>query len=152
MEAQSERVHVAHNVFARFLAPTCMLGRCSATKISASELSLKFIKSALLVGRERLEWKMPPCLHATFSLCCSTPPPSSVLLLLLLPPPLDGSQKSHPRSTKGYKTLPPRNLPSQKSQSRQICCSFDPVELAQPALISLFLTAVRVELFFFFCN
>ncbi len=36
-------------VFAR-LAPICMLSRCLLTKISALELSWKFIKSALLVG------------------------------------------------------------------------------------------------------
>ncbi len=32
------------------LAPTCMLSRCSLAKISASEVSRKFIKSVLLVG------------------------------------------------------------------------------------------------------
>ena len=32
---------------------TCMLSRCLVTKVSASELSRKFIKSALLVGRVR---------------------------------------------------------------------------------------------------
>ncbi len=40
--------HCIH-VFAR-LAPICMLSRCLSTKISASELRRKFIKSALLVG------------------------------------------------------------------------------------------------------
>ena len=49
MEAQSEYVHVAHT-FWHVLAPTCMLSRCLSTKISASELRRKFIKSALLVG------------------------------------------------------------------------------------------------------
>ncbi len=51
MEAQSEDVRVAYTFFAR-LAPTCMPGWRLLTKISASELSRKFIKSAFLVGRE----------------------------------------------------------------------------------------------------
>ncbi len=37
------------HVFAR-LAPICMLSRCLSTKISAAELSRKFIQCALLVG------------------------------------------------------------------------------------------------------
>ena len=49
MEAQSEHARVAYTFFAR-LEPTCMLGRCLLTKLSASELRRKFIKSALLVG------------------------------------------------------------------------------------------------------
>ena len=49
MEAQSEHVRVAYTFFAR-LAPTCMLSRCLITKISASELRRKLIKSALSVG------------------------------------------------------------------------------------------------------
>ncbi len=50
MEAQSEYVHIAYAVFAR-LAPICsMLSRCLLNKVSASELSRKFIKSVLLVG------------------------------------------------------------------------------------------------------
>ena len=35
------------------LAPICVLGRCLLKKISASELSRKFIKSALLVGQQK---------------------------------------------------------------------------------------------------
>ncbi len=50
MEAQSEHVHVAHNVFrttgARFV---CSVGDYQQ-KISASELRRKLVKSALLVG------------------------------------------------------------------------------------------------------
>ncbi len=49
MEAQLENAHISYTFFAR-LAPSCMLSRCLFTKISASELSRKFIKSALLVG------------------------------------------------------------------------------------------------------
>ncbi len=43
-------MHTLHTRFLLVLAPICMLSRCSLTKISASELSRKFIKSALLVG------------------------------------------------------------------------------------------------------
>ena len=35
-------LHVAHACLRRRLEPTCMLGRCLLTKISASELSRKF--------------------------------------------------------------------------------------------------------------
>ncbi len=42
----TRRVHV----FIARLAPTCVLGRCLVKKISASELSRNFVKSALLVG------------------------------------------------------------------------------------------------------
>ncbi len=49
MKAQSEYVRVAYTFIAR-LAPTCMLSRCFVNKISASELSQKFIKSVLLAG------------------------------------------------------------------------------------------------------
>ena len=38
------------HVFCTFWQRICMLSRCSVTKISASELRRKFIKSALLVG------------------------------------------------------------------------------------------------------
>ncbi len=48
MEAQSEHVHIKCT-FLRILAPIRMLSRCLVTKISASELSRKFIKSALLL-------------------------------------------------------------------------------------------------------
>ncbi len=36
MEAQSEHVHVAHTLFKHVFAPTCILGRCLATKISGT--------------------------------------------------------------------------------------------------------------------
>ena len=49
MEAQSEYVHIA-NTFLHVWAPICMLSRCLLIKISASELTRKFIKVALLVG------------------------------------------------------------------------------------------------------
>ena len=49
MEAQLEYVRVAYMFFAS-LAQIRMLSRCFLTKISASELSRKLIKSALLVG------------------------------------------------------------------------------------------------------
>ncbi len=51
MEAQLEYipVHIANTFFARS-APICKLSWCLLTKISASELSKKFNKSALLVG------------------------------------------------------------------------------------------------------
>ncbi len=53
MEAQLEyvRTHCMH-VFAR-LALICVLSRVLTNKISASELSRKFIKGALLVGQEK---------------------------------------------------------------------------------------------------
>ncbi len=41
MEAQSEYAHVAYT-FLHVWAPICMLSRCLATKISASELRRKF--------------------------------------------------------------------------------------------------------------
>ena len=46
-------VHVAY-MFSHVWAPTRMLSRCLLTRVSASELSRKLIKSALLVGWERL--------------------------------------------------------------------------------------------------
>ncbi len=49
VEAQSEHVTRCVHVLA-CSAPTCMLSQCLATKMSASELSGKFVKSALLVG------------------------------------------------------------------------------------------------------
>ena len=49
MEAQSEYVHVACT-FLHVWPPICMLGRCLVTTISASDLSRKFVKCALLVG------------------------------------------------------------------------------------------------------
>ena len=49
MEAQSEHAHIAYT-FLHVWAPICMLSRCLVTKISASELRRKSIKSALLVG------------------------------------------------------------------------------------------------------
>ena len=54
VEAQSEHAHVAPT-FSHVWAPTCMLSRCLVTqkKDSASELSRKFIKGALLVGYVR---------------------------------------------------------------------------------------------------
>ena len=48
-EARLEHVHVAHTCFSHVSAPTCTLGRCLAAKISASELSRKIVKSALLL-------------------------------------------------------------------------------------------------------
>ncbi len=48
-EAQSEYIHVARTSL-HVWAPICMLGRCFISKISASDLSRKSIKSALLVG------------------------------------------------------------------------------------------------------
>ncbi len=43
--------HALHaRFFTRFGHRFCMLGRCLSTKISASELRRKFIRSALLVG------------------------------------------------------------------------------------------------------
>ena len=53
MEVQLKYTHIAYLFFAR-LAPICMLSRVPIIKISASELSRKFIKSALLVGDERM--------------------------------------------------------------------------------------------------
>ena len=53
MEAQLEHVRVAYTFYAG-LAPTCMLQSVIGNKISASELSRKFIKSALLVGMLQL--------------------------------------------------------------------------------------------------
>ncbi len=50
MESQLEYVHVAYMIL-HVWHPICMLSRCLLTKISASELSRKFIKSALLVGQ-----------------------------------------------------------------------------------------------------
>ena len=52
MEAQLEYLHIAYtfsHVWHRF----CMLSRCLLTFFSASELSRKFIRSALLVGPEQ---------------------------------------------------------------------------------------------------
>ncbi len=50
MEAQLEVVRIAPTFFAH-LATNVMLSWCLFTKISASELSRKFIKSALSVGK-----------------------------------------------------------------------------------------------------
>ncbi len=50
MEAQLEYMRVAYTFFAR-LVPICVLSRCLITKISASDLSWKFIESALSVGQ-----------------------------------------------------------------------------------------------------
>ncbi len=49
MEAQLEHACVAHT-FWHIFVPICMLGWCSFSNISASELSWKFIKSECLVG------------------------------------------------------------------------------------------------------
>ena len=49
MEPQSEHVHVAHTFFARFGADLYAQS-VLISKISAPELSQKFIKSALSVG------------------------------------------------------------------------------------------------------
>ncbi len=49
METQSEHARIAYT-FPHVLRRFCMLGRCLPTKISASELCRKFIRSALLVG------------------------------------------------------------------------------------------------------
>ncbi len=67
MEVQSEYVCVART-FLHVLAPTCMPSRCLVTKISAPELSRKFIKSALLAGLQVVsifnlrdnEWRSGP--------------------------------------------------------------------------------------------
>ena len=48
-EAQSEHVHIAFTFFAR-LAPDLHAQSVLSNKISASDLSQKFIKGALLVG------------------------------------------------------------------------------------------------------
>ena len=48
-KAQSEYVHIAYTLLAR-LALTCMLQSVLSKEISASELTRKFIRSALLVG------------------------------------------------------------------------------------------------------
>ncbi len=56
MEALSEYVSIAYTFFAR-LAPICIHSRCLINKISASELSRKFIKSALLVGQACVPYK-----------------------------------------------------------------------------------------------
>ncbi len=53
MEARLEYIHIAHTFCAR-VAPICTLGRCLLTKISASELSRKFAKGALLVGMQEI--------------------------------------------------------------------------------------------------
>ena len=49
MEAQPEYVHVARTFFARS-APICYAQSVLINKVSASEVSRKFTKSALLVG------------------------------------------------------------------------------------------------------
>ncbi len=58
MEAQSECAHVAHTFFLHVCAPTRMLGWHLLTKISASELSRKSIKSALSVGSAKQDLHM----------------------------------------------------------------------------------------------
>ncbi len=51
MKGQLEYIHILHTCFCVFVfALICMLSRCLLTKISASKLSQKFIKSALLGG------------------------------------------------------------------------------------------------------
>ncbi len=49
-EAQSEHVHIAYYAFSHAWHRFAVLGRRSSTKISASELRRKSVKSALLVG------------------------------------------------------------------------------------------------------
>ncbi len=63
------RTHCIH-VFAR-LATIFMLSRCMFDKISASELSRKFTKSALLAGPTH---PVPPSLSASLSPQCATSP------------------------------------------------------------------------------
>ncbi len=102
MEAQLEYVHIActfSHVWSRFV----MLGRCLPRKISASELRRKFIKSALLVGREQQDqlsavYHVEPTVFPSncssqnwTSTVLSTPSLSPIFLfffLLLLPLPL----------------------------------------------------------------
>ena len=55
--AQSEYVHVAYTFYAH-LAPDLYAQSVVSNKISASELSRKFIKSALLVGRKKKKRKL----------------------------------------------------------------------------------------------
>ena len=54
IKAQSEHGHVAYTFFWHVWRRFVMLIRCSLTKISASEISRKFIKSVLLVGHQKL--------------------------------------------------------------------------------------------------
>ena len=65
MEAQLEHVHVAYTFFAR-LVPICNARSVIISNISASELSRKFVESALLVG-----W----CREEKSSLIKYMPPP-----------------------------------------------------------------------------
>ncbi len=58
MEAQSEYVHTAYTFFARS-APACNAQSELSNKISASELSRKSIKGALLVGM-KVQTAPPP--------------------------------------------------------------------------------------------
>ena len=70
------------HVFER-LAPICMLSRCLVTKISASELSRRFVKSALLVGVS-----LHPRMLLSHSLLSSHPLPLRFSLTQKhLPPP-----------------------------------------------------------------
>ncbi len=48
-KTQLDYIHISYTCFAR-LAQICMLSRCLLKEISASELSRKFTKTALLVG------------------------------------------------------------------------------------------------------
>ncbi len=48
MKAQSEHVHVAYMFFLHVLYAICMLSRCLATKISASELRRKIIRECVV--------------------------------------------------------------------------------------------------------
>ncbi len=66
VEAQLEYTRIACTFFA-CLALTCMLSQCLLNKISASELSRKFIRDALLVGQ----------VFSTPSLFLVLPPPPS---------------------------------------------------------------------------
>ncbi len=65
MEAQLEYVYITYlHVFAR-LELTCMLSRCLKNKISASEFSRNFIKSALLVGINLPQHVLPCPVHVS---------------------------------------------------------------------------------------
>ena len=64
MEAQLEVVRIAPTFFAH-LATNVMLSWCLFTKISASELSRKFIKSALSVGLEEEEKSVAVIIRGT---------------------------------------------------------------------------------------
>ncbi len=49
----SWNMYTLHTRFPHVRHRFCMLSRCLLTKISASELSRRFIKNVLLVGKER---------------------------------------------------------------------------------------------------